>query len=101
MIEEVINSILDAEDAAKRRVEEAEAKAAEIVAQAEAEISSYKKQQAALNKAAFADAVKQADKLAEQKASERLAQLNADTDKETAKYVKNVDKAVKLIVEAN
>ena len=79
----------------------AEAKAAEIVAQAEAEISSYKKQQAALNKAAFADAVKQADKLAEQKASERLAQLNADTDKETAKYVKNVDKAVKLIVEAN
>ena len=34
MIEEVVNSILEAEDVAKRRIEGAEAKALEIVAQA-------------------------------------------------------------------
>ena len=38
MIEEVVNSILEAEDVAKRRIAEAEAKAAEIVAEAEAEV---------------------------------------------------------------
>lgn len=101
MIEEVINSILDAEDVAKRRVEEAEAKAAEIVANAEAETAAYKKQQAAANKDNFAEAMKQADRLAEQEAAKRLAELNAETDKLTANYVKNIDKAVKIIIEAD
>ena len=101
MIEEVINSILDAEDVAKRRVEEAEQKAAEIVANAEAEVAAYKKQQATENKPDFSAALKQADALAETKAAERLAELNARTDKQTANYVKNIDKAVKIIIEAN
>ena len=101
MIEEVINSILDAEDAAKRRVEQAEAKASEIVADAEAEVSAYKKRQSALNKADFAEQMKQADKLAEQKAAARLLELNEASDKLVEGYSKNIDKAVKIIIEAN
>lgn len=100
MIEEVINSILDAEDVAKRRVDEAEIKASEIVAQAETEVALYKKQQASANKSTFTEAIKQADKLAENKAAERLAELNAQTDKQMEQYVKNIDKAVKIIIEA-
>ena len=100
MIEEIVSSILDAEDVAKRRVEEAEAKANEIVARAEAEIAAYKKSEAVSNKAAFAEAMRQADKLAEDRANERLTELNAQADRETANYAKNVDKAVRIIIEA-
>ena len=101
MIEEVVNSILDAEDVAKHRIAEAEAKAGDIVAAAEAEASAYKKAQAAENKITFADKMKAADSLAEQKAAERLAELNKKTDEQVSAYSKNVDKAVKIIIEAN
>ena len=101
MIEEVVNSILEAEDVAKRRIAEAEAKANEIIAAAEIEVAAYKKQQSADNKKAFADKMKAADELAESKAAARLAELNAETDKQTAVYAKKTDKAVKIIVEAN
>lgn len=100
MIEEVVNSILEAEDVAKRRIADAEAKANDIVAAAEIEVAAYKKQLAYDNKKAFAEALKQADELAGIKAQERLAELNAQTDKQTAAYSKNIDKAVKLIIEA-
>lgn len=100
MIEEVINSILDAEDVAKRRVAEAENKANEIVASAEAEASAYKKQKALSNKEYFAQAMRQADILADKRAEERLAELNGQTDEQVSLYAKNVDKAVKLIIEA-
>ena len=100
MIEEVINSILDAEDVAKRRVAEAEAKAAEIIAQAEAEIAVLKKDAAALHKSAYAEQMKKADELADNQAKARLAELNAQTDKEKAMYAKNIEKAVKIIIEA-
>lgn len=101
MIEEVVNSILEAEDAAKRRIEQAEAQAAEIVANAEQDMSVYKKQQAVLSKQKFADKMKAADDIAEQKAAARLDELNKETDKQIAAYAKNVDKAVKIILEAN
>lgn len=101
MIEEVVNSILEAEDVAKRRIEQAEAQAAEIVSNAEQDASAYKKQQATLSKKQFADKMKTADELSEQKASARLAELNAETDKQISTYAKNVDKAVKIILEAN
>lgn len=100
MIEEVINFILDAEDVAKRRVAEAEQKAAEIVANAETEVAAYRKQKASDNKANFAEAMKQADSLADNKAQQRLSELNRETDKQMAGYVKNIDKAVKIIIEA-
>lgn len=100
MIEEVVNSILEAEDVAKRRVAEAEAKANEIVAAAEVAVATYKKQVVSDNKKSFAEQMKQADELADTKASERLAELNAQTDKQTAAYSKNIDKAVKIIIEA-
>ncbi len=43
MIEEVVNSILEAEDAARQRVAEAEREASEIVSAAEIEAESLKK----------------------------------------------------------
>ena len=99
MIEEVVNSILEAEDVAKRRIAEAEAKAAEI--EAEAEVSALKKQQAAFAKRDFAEQIKKAEELADDKAAKRLAELNGEADRQTADYAKNIDKAVKIIIEAN
>lgn len=99
MIEEVVNSILEAEDAAKKRIAEAERKAGEIVASAELEAELRKKQAVAANKKAYAQAMKQADEQADAQAAARLAELNSASDKEIAAYAKNVDKAVKIIME--
>lgn len=99
MIEEVVNSILEAEDVAKKRIAEAERKAGEIVASAELEAELRKKQAVAANKKAYAQAMKQADEQADAQAAARLAELNADADKQIAAYAKNVDKAVKIIME--
>lgn len=101
MIEEVVNSILQAEDAAKDRISDAEEQAGEIVALAETEAAAFKKQQAAENKKLFAEAMKRADELAESKAEKRLAELNAESDKQALQYEKNIDKAVKIIIEAD
>ena len=79
MIEEVVNSILEAEDLAKKRLAEAERKAGEIVASAEA--------------------MKQADEQAAAQSNERLAELNSASDREIAAYSKNIDKAVQIIME--
>ena len=81
MIEEVVNSILEAEDVAKRRVADAETTAAEQ------------------NKTYFAESMAAADVRAAQAASEYLGKVNAQTDAELARYVVNVDKAVKIILE--
>lgn len=99
MIEEVVNSILEAEDVAKKRIAEAERKAGEIVASAELEAELRKKQAVAANKKAYAQAIKQADEQADAQAAARLAELNSASDKEIAAYAKNVDKAVKIIME--
>ena len=99
MIEEVVNSILEAEDVAKKRIAEAERKAGEIVASAELEAELRKKQAVATNKKAYAQAMKQADEQADAQAAARLAELNSASDKEIAAYAKNVDKAVKIIME--
>lgn len=99
MIEEVVNSILEAEDVAKKRIAEAERKAGEIVASAELEAELRKKQAVAANKKAYAQAMKQADEQADAQAAARLAELNSASDKEIAAYAKNVDKAVKIIME--
>jgi len=101
VIEEVVNSILQAEDAAKDRISDAEEQAGEIVALAETEAAAFKKQQAAENKKLFAEAMKRADELAESKAEKRLAELNAESDKQALQYEKNIDKAVKIIIEAD
>ncbi len=99
MIEEVVNSILEAEDLAKKRVAEAERKAGEIVASAEIEAELRKKQAVAANKKAYAEAMKQADEQAAVQANERLAELNSASDSEIAAYSKNIDKAVQIIME--
>ena len=99
MIEEVVNSILEAEDLAKKRVAEAERKAGEIVSSAEIEAALRKKQAVAANKKAYAEAMKQADEQAAVQANERLAELNSSSDREIAAYSKNIDKAVQIIME--
>ena len=100
MIEEVVNSILEAEDAAEKKVAEAKAQANEILSAAEINADAFKKQQTALNKQKYAEKVKQIDAQSAQKASESLAQQNAATDKAVAACEKNIDKAVKIILES-
>ncbi len=99
MIEEVVNSILEAEDVAKKRISEAEQKAAEIVSAAEIEAEQNKKQAVAENKTAFLERMKEADKKAEQQAAKRLAELNSQSDSEIAAFAKNTERAVKIILE--
>ena len=100
MIEEVVNSILEAEDVAKRRIEEAETKAAEIVAQAEIQAETLKKQAAQSNKEYQAKVLAQADAEAERKARELLVELNAKTDGEMSELEKRIAGAVKVILES-
>ena len=100
MIEEVVNSILEAEDVAKRRVEDAEARASEIVAQAEMQAEALRKQAAQRNKEHQAKTLSDADAEAERKAQELLADLNAKTDSEMSVLEKRIAKAVTQILES-
>jgi len=100
MIEQTVNSILEAEDEAKRRIAEAESKAAEVLNNGELAVEAIRKQAAADNKAFVAEAQAAADKLAAEKAAEYLAKQNAAADAENKTYAVNVDKAVKTILES-
>ncbi len=100
MIEQTVNSILEAEDEAKRRIAEAESKAAEVLNNGELAVEALRKQAAADNKAFVAEAQAAADKLAAEKADEYLAKQNAAVDAENKTYAVNVDKAVKTILES-
>ncbi|MCH5153168.1 MAG: hypothetical protein J1F68_04345 [Clostridiales bacterium] len=100
MIEEVVNSILEAEDVAKRRIAEAEAKASEIVAQAEIQAETLRKQASASNKERQAKSLTEADAEAERQASELLERLNAKTDSELTQLEKRIQGAVKVILES-
>lgn len=100
MIEQTVNSILEAEDEAKRRIAEAESKAAEVLNNGELAVEGLRKQAAADNKAFVAEAQAAADKLAAEKAAEYLAKQNAAADAENKTYAVNVDKAVKTILES-
>lgn len=100
MIEQTVNSILEAEDEAKRRIAEAESKAAEVLNNGELAVEALRKQAAADNKAFVAVAQAAADKLAAEKTAEYLAKQNAAADAENKTYAVNVDKAVKTILES-
>ena len=100
MIEEVVNSILEAEDVAKKRVADAELKAADIVAQAEMHAETLKKQAAASNKEYQAKKLAQADDDAERIARELLDELNAKTDSEMSDLEKRIANTVKIILES-
>lgn len=100
MIEQTVNSILEAEDEAKRRIAEAESKAAEVLNNGELAVEALRKQAAADNKAFVAEAQAAADKLAAEKAAEYLAKQNSAADAENKTYAVNVDKAVKTILES-
>ena len=100
MIEQTVNSILEAEDEAKRRIAEAESKAAEVLNNGELAVEALRKQAAADNKAFVAEAQAAADKLAAEKAADYLAKQNAAADAENKTYAVNVDKAVKTILES-
>lgn len=100
MIEQTVNSILEAEDEAKRRIAEAESKAAEVLNNGELAVEALRKQAAADNKAFVAEAQAAADKLAAEKAAQYLAKQNAAADAENKTYAVNVDKAVKTILES-
>ena len=99
MIEEVVNSILDAEDVAEKRIDAAKHTASDIVSAAEAQADSIKKQSAAENKQALADGIKRIEQQSTETFDATLKQLKEETDAEMAKYEKNVSKVVKIILE--
>lgn len=100
MIEEVVNSILEAEDAAKNRIAEAEKQAGEIIAAAEVNAEKKRKEITAHNKALFAEKIKESELTARQEADKRLDALKKEADAQINGYAKNVDKAVKIILES-
>lgn len=101
MIEEVVNSILEAEDAAEKKIAQAKAEANEIVSAAEIKADAFKKTQTADKKKKYAEKCKQIEEQAALKAQQYLAEKNAQTDKQIAACEKNVDAAVKIILESN
>ncbi|MCH5159981.1 MAG: hypothetical protein J1F66_03935 [Clostridiales bacterium] len=99
MIEEVVNSILEAEDEAKRRVENAEREAGEIVSNAELEADKRRKTAAAENKKYLSDKLAAADSIAAKRAQEVLADAKQNTDAEIRELEKRVDATAKIILE--
>ena len=99
MIEEVVTSILDAEDKAKAMVAAAEENAAQVVVEAEKLAESKLKQASEDNKAYQLAHMSKAESEANAQASSALAQAKEQTDAEMNKYVANVDKAVSAILE--
>lgn len=99
MIEEVVNSILEAEDVAQKKIAEAKQQANSIVTFAETEADKFKKQSSGASKTVFAEKSKKIEAEARDGASKTLAELNAQTDKEMVSYQKHVDAAVKIILE--
>lgn len=99
MIEQTVNSILEAEDEAKRRIAAAENQAADIVNQGEIAAEAIVKEAAQQNKVYLAEQNNLIDQQAADVASQFLAQSNAAADKQLEQYAANVDKAVKIILE--
>lgn len=99
MIEEVVDCILQAEDTAKQNISEAEAQASAIIAQAEVQAEQIRKQSAEQNKKYVAEQTQQADNSARQVFDDKLSQLNSQTDGLTDGYKRNVDNAVKIILD--
>lgn len=99
MIEQTVNSILEAEDEAKRRVADAEQRAAQIVNDGEIAAEAIRKTAAEQNKAYFAKQSAAIDAEAASVAATKLAEDNAVSDSENAAYAANVDKAVQVILE--
>lgn len=99
MIEQTVNSILEAEDEAKRRIADAEQRAAQIVNDGEIAAEAVRKTAAEQNKAYFAQQSAAIDVDAAAQAAAELARLNAESDTENKAYQANVDKAVQIILE--
>ena len=100
MIEEVVNSILEAEDEAKKRIENAEHQAGEIISNAEMEADALKKNAAADNKAYLNAQLAEADNKAMQEARKLLEELTAKTDEEMTELEKRIANTAKIILES-
>ena len=99
MIEEVVNSILEAEDEAKKRIENAEREAGEIVSSAEIEADKMKKAATADNKKYQSEKLAAADNEAMKEAKKVLEELCSKTDEEMSDLEKRVANTAKLILE--
>lgn len=100
MIEEVVNSILQAEDAAKEKIADAEKRASQIVALADIQAEEKQSEASLETKAHYKNVIADAEKIAEEQSAELLARLNEESDKEAENYRKNTQKAVKIILES-
>lgn len=100
MIEEVVNSILQAEDAAKEKIADAEKRASQIVSLADLQAEEKQREAALETKAHYKQVIADAEKIAEEQSAELLARLNEESDKEAENYRKNTQKAVKIILES-
>ncbi len=100
MIEEVVNSILQAEDAAKEKIADAEKRASQIVSFADLQAEEKQREASLEIKAHYKKVIADAEKIAEEQSAELLARLNEESDKEAENYRKNTQKAVKIILES-
>ena len=99
MIEEVVTSIVEAEETAKSRVATAEEQASQTVIDAEKLAETNLKKASEENKAYQLEQISKAEAVANDKAKQALTEANAQTDVEMAKYQANVEKAVSAILE--
>lgn len=99
MIEQVVNSIIEAEDAAKKVVNEAESQATQIITASELKASKITKDAHQSNKDYFSDRMTNIDGETTSKVSTYIEKEQKVVDKEMLTYSDNVDKAVKYILE--
>lgn len=99
MIDQVVSSIIEAEDRAKFIIEEAEKQSANIVSDAEQKAEKDIALLESQDKTYFSDKMHSADGVARKAHLDYVEQNSKTVDKEIADYRKNNDKAVKYILE--
>ena len=100
MIEEVVKSILEAEDKAEKMVEQARVQAGQTAADAAAACDRIRTEGSAKVKARVAEEYRLAAQAAEKAARQEEEKLAAEVDRQCGEYAKNVDAAVKIVLES-
>lgn len=99
MVEDVVNSIIEAEDKAKQKIALAEEQAAKIVEEAEKLAETYQHRNIAIYRQKVQTNNAKAIETANKKAEEQLQKLRTEVDESLKDNVERLPQAVKLILE--
>lgn len=99
MVEDVVNSIIEAEDKAKQKIAQAEEQATKIVEEAEKLADTYQHRNVASNRQKVVEFNAKSQEKANQKAEEQLNKERNKVDESLKENEKRLPDAIKYILE--